>query len=58
MCMKIGSLVHMSSSPYLLVTVWTAAQEIPDVSRIPISNNAILGMCIKMMIMIMMDLCT
>ena len=32
--------------PYLLVIVWTAAQEIPDVSRISISNNIILGMCI------------
>ena len=39
----------MSSLPHLLVTVRIAVQELPDVSRISISNNSILGMCIMMM---------
>ena len=30
-----------------VITVWTATQEIPDVSRISISNDAILGMCVE-----------
>ena len=36
-------------SPLSTGIVWTA-QEIPDVSRISISNNAILGMCIMRVI--------
>ena len=37
------------SCPHVILplSVWTAAQELPDVSRISISNNAILGMCIE-----------